>query len=156
MHSHNHETQVRLLDLTVSCVRCAVAQTARRLQTRAALFRAIFFIFKQFAGFFECLQLIQSDSQRTAADEKLIRGATRSRKDYYILREVIPLTLALYIIVSQRPPEGTHTDHHVNGQHTESLVAACVWRRQATCAPCGRPPERINNTTRTERRRARQ
>ena len=58
MHSHNHETQVRLLDLTVSCVRCAVAQTARRPHTRAAIFRATFLISKQFAGFFsECLQL---------------------------------------------------------------------------------------------------
>ena len=47
-----------LLFLTVSCVRYAVAQTARRLHARAALFRAIFLILKLFAGYFKCLQHI--------------------------------------------------------------------------------------------------
>ena len=39
-----------LFFLTVLCARCAVAQTARRLHTRAALSRAIFFTLKLFAG----------------------------------------------------------------------------------------------------------
>ena len=39
-----------LFFLTVLCARCAVAQTARRLHARAALFRAIFSILKPFAG----------------------------------------------------------------------------------------------------------
>ena len=50
-----------LFFLTVVCTRCAVAQTARRLLAPAALFRAIFFILKLFAG---CVLATKSRTRR--------------------------------------------------------------------------------------------
>ena len=50
-----------LFFLTVVCPRCAVAQTARRLLAPAALFRAIFFILKLFAG---CVLATKSRTRR--------------------------------------------------------------------------------------------
>ena len=58
-----------LFFLTVLCPRCAVAQTARRLHARAALFRAIFFILKPFAGYVAC----SKESHATLAQARVWR-----------------------------------------------------------------------------------